>query len=131
MCSKAHRNGVKILIVDDTPVALKALKYILLGMGCEVVTAVSGKEAIKLLDPMFDIIFIDYFMPEMNGDEVTKKIREQEKSFDKKKQIYIVGVTANDSEEIINSCLECGMNKVIIKPIHPENIEELLEDLVN
>lgn len=122
---------LRILVVDDTPVALKGLKFILSGLGHKVVTAKCGEEAIELFDASIDVIFMDFYMPNINGDVATKTIRKKELAIRKNKSTYIIGITANDSEEIIGSCLESGMDKVVIKPIHPESVEELLRGLMN
>ncbi|MDX2164731.1 MAG: response regulator [Gammaproteobacteria bacterium] len=120
--------GVKVMVVDDTPVAHKALSFILKQLGCEVVVADSGQKAISLFDASFDAIFIDFHMPNMDGDEATKLIRQKEEVLGKKKITFIVGVTANVSKEIHLACLDAGMNRVVIKPIHSEIIEELFRE---
>ena len=76
---------LRILVVDDAPVAQKGLKFILKGLGHETVIAKSGEEAVELFDASFDVILMDFHMPHMNGSEAVKMIREKEKAFDKKK----------------------------------------------
>ncbi len=67
----------KILIVDDEPIVSDAARLMLEHLGHEVRTALSGKEALQLFqqEGNFDIVFTDYFMSEMKGDELAETIR--------------------------------------------------------
>lgn len=85
---------MKVLLVEDDTVHLMILKRIFEKSNDEVVVARNGKEAlIKLeFDPTFQIILTDIMMPEMDGIELLKHVRESEET----KQIPIIGFTAGD-----------------------------------
>lgn len=118
--------GVKVLVADDTQLAQIALKSMLEDLGYGVATASNGQEAVNRFDPSFDVIFMDYNMPEMNGDEATKAIRQKEKDYGKEKSTYIIGLTANNSEQVNNSYYKAGINDVIEKPINQQKLKKIL-----
>ena len=68
--------GYRVLVVDDNRVNLKVAKEFLKGYGFELEEAESGKEAIRLVrENLYDIIFMDHMMPEMDGIETVEVIR--------------------------------------------------------
>jgi len=129
MGSKGSLKGIKALVVDDAQVVQAALQLILSELDCEVTVAGSGQQAIDLFDFSFDVIFMDFVMPGMNGDEAVKAIRQKEKNQNKKNSTYIIGLTANNSEEVNRACMDAGINTVIEKPINPEALRKLLSEL--
>lgn len=68
-----------IMVVDDEYLILETVEEILKKEGYKVVTALSGKDALKKLKKGIDLVLIDILMPKMSGLELTKKIREDEK----------------------------------------------------
>ena len=119
-------SSIRVLVVDDALIARSALKILLEEQGCNVVTANNGREAIDEFDGSFDLIFMDYLMPEMNGDKSAEMIRQKEKGIGNKKSVYIVGLSAHNSEEINQRCLDAGINQILEKPIHPEVLKKIL-----
>lgn len=119
-------SSIRVLVVDDALIARSALKILLEEQGCNVVTANNGQEAIDEFDGAFDLIFMDYLMPEMNGDKSAEMIRQKEKGIGNKKSVYIVGLSAHNSEEINQRCLDAGINQILEKPIHPEVLKKVL-----
>ncbi len=84
---------VSVLLVDDQPANLVALEAMLQGLGQRLVTASSGREALKrLLDEDFAVILLDVKMPEMDGFETAALIRERERS----RHTPIIFLTAAD-----------------------------------
>jgi CheY-like chemotaxis protein len=68
----------RIMVVDDEPDILKLVKKVLERDGHEVLTAISGPMALKILkENEVELILIDYFMPEMSGGELCMKIRQE------------------------------------------------------
>lgn len=126
MDNRESLGGLKVLVVDDTKVVQAALQMILSDLGCEVAVTDSGQKAIDLFNTSFDVIFMDFNMPGMNGDEAVKVIRQKEKNSSKKKSAYIIGLTADNSPEINRACIDAGIDTVIEKPINPAVLKKLL-----
>ncbi len=115
---KKIKKRLRILLAEDNPVNQKVAKTMLEKQGFQVIIANNGKEAVELLTKeSFDLVLMDVQMPEMDGLEATKKIRELGI------KIPIIALTANAFEEDRKRCLEAGMDEYISKPI---KIEELL-----
>jgi PAS domain S-box-containing protein len=106
---------VSILLVDDRPENLTALKAILYRPDYDLVTAASGPEALgKILKNDFAVILLDIFMPEMDGFEVASIIKSREKS----KHIPIIFLTAMSKEiETIYRAYDIGAVDYIQKPL--------------
>lgn len=115
---------LQTLIVDDNPVNQKVAKKLLEHLACNVLTASSGREAISLLkSKTVDVVFMDVQMPEIDGIETTKTIRNTP-GFESKP--IIIAMTANSSEEQSRLCYDAGMNDYITKPITIERVSEVL-----
>lgn len=122
-------DGMKVLLVDDNDFNREIANLILTDKGIFVDEATSGKEAIEKVehcnDDVYDLILMDIQMPEMDGYEVTKKIR----SLSNKKlaDIPIVAMTANAFEEDRQLSLKAGMNDHIAKPLNIQKLTAVLE----
>jgi CheY-like chemotaxis protein len=115
----------RILLAEDNPVnqmvALRQLKK--LGYAAEVVS--NGAEAVASFERQhFDYILMDCHMPEMDGYEATKKIRELAK---RNGRVRIVAMTANAMQGDRERCLEAGMDDYISKPVAIEQLKAALE----
>jgi PAS domain S-box-containing protein len=110
--------SVNILLVDDQPNNLLALQSILVEMGQNIVPVDSGRRALKaLLDREFAVILLDVQMPELDGFETARLIRQRDKSRD----TPIIFLTAfSGSEENVYRGYELGAVDYIFKPINPE-----------
>ena len=117
-------NGqVGVLLVDDQPANLVALEAMLQGLGQRLVTASSGREALKrLLDEDFAVILLDVKMPEMDGYETMRAIREQA-AF---RQLPIIAVTAKAMKGDREKCIEAGASDYIAKPVDMDQLLTLL-----
>ena len=88
-----HASRARILAVDDTPVNLTVVKELLKRTGIQVDLANSGKECLKMAEnQQYNVIFMDYRMPEMDGVETLQKLRQNE---GKNKNTPVVSLTAN------------------------------------
>lgn len=115
--------GIKILLVEDHPINQKIFEAVLNKHGLKTDVVSNGKEALEiLLKNIYDVIFMDCYMPIMDGFEATKRIRELSLS----PQPLIVAMTASALEEDKNKCLQVGMNDYISKPIDFDRIFEVL-----
>ncbi len=113
-----------ILLVEDNPVNQELLKIVLKKFGYHVEVANNGIEAVEKYsaDPKkFDLIFMDIQMPEMDGTEATKTIRN--KGF---KTVPIIALTAHAVKGDREKYLEAGMNDYIPKPVKKEIIFEMI-----
>jgi CheY-like chemotaxis protein len=123
--------GIRILIAEDNPfnqmIAQDDLSYYIEDITIE--TVENGVFAIeKFKTNTFDLILMDVQMPEINGFEATKRIREIEKSEGRTTIIPIIAMTASLLKTEINSCYNAGMNSYIPKPY---KIEELIVPIFN
>lgn len=109
-------SNIKILLVDDEPDILEILSYNLKKEGFQVFTAENGKEAIeKAYQISPDLIILDIMMPEMDGVEVCRKLRES-KDFD---QTIITFLTARNEDFTQIAAFDYGGDDFINKPIKP------------
>ena len=114
----------KILVVEDNNVNMTLLCKVLEKSDYHPLRAYHGEEALSVLDENDDIaaILMDCQMPIMDGYEATRKIRQQ----DKYKQLPIIAVTANVSEEDQQRCYEAGMSEFLPKPVKRAALESTL-----
>ena len=122
----ANFHGKHALVADDYIINQELTKEMMEIMGCVVDVAENGFETLdKYQKNNYDIIMMDVQMPEMDGYEVTRKIRELEKSTGKSR-ITIIAITANAMPGDQEKCLDAGMDDYISKPIRGENLENIL-----
>jgi diguanylate cyclase (GGDEF)-like protein len=104
-----------IMVVDDDVVSRALIERYLKKAGFEVTSAGNGKEAISLLDQQFyPIVLTDWMMPEMDGPELCRNIRDRKMDG----YVFIILITARDSKTDIVSGLESGADDYLTKPIH-------------
>ncbi|MCZ8343508.1 MAG: response regulator [Leptospira sp.] len=118
---------IKILIAEDLPLNISLLKSILKKIlpNIQFIEAINGRDAVekyKLYDP--DLIFMDVQMPEMDGLEATKLIREHESNTGKIARI--IALTAGAFKEDEDRCLNAGMSEFLTKPVKIEDIKKIL-----
>lgn len=114
----------KILLVDDNPVNLKVGSKMIEKLGHHCDQSENGYDAIEQSRKNdYDLIFMDVQMPEIDGVETTKKIREIGK-----KNIPIIALTANVLEKDRSRCLDAGMDGVLHKPIKKSEMEQAFRD---
>ena len=123
--SKRHK---RILLAEDNVVNQKvALRILEKKLGYYVDTVSSGKEAVANLQRYdYDLVLMDCQMPEIDGYEATRQIRDKN-SHVKNHNIPIVAMTANAMQGDKEKCLEAGMDDYVAKPIKTEEIAEAIE----
>jgi DNA-binding NtrC family response regulator len=110
-----------ILVVDDNQDLLETFAMILKRRGYNVQTAGNGLAAVdKCKNQQFDVTLMDIVMPDMNGVEAFRKIREIQPG------ASIILMTAYSDEELLQSARDEGVHKIIHKPIHIEKLMELI-----
>ena len=119
------KQSIRILLVEDNLVNQKLASMILTKAGYNVKIAGNGKIALDMYssDPeSFDTILMDVQMPEMDGYEATRKIRELGHT-----EVPILAMTANAMKGDRELCLEAGMNDYITKPIKRDIVFNMLD----
>lgn len=118
MIKEASRKlkGLNVLVMEDHLINRQVVKEILEQGKIKVTTAENGKEGLELLQSKksFDIILMDLQMPEVDGYEATRKIRETDL------KTPIIAMTAHAFSEDREKCIAAGMNDHIAKPINPD-----------
>ena len=118
---------LRLLVVDDNNTNLIVVSKILEKLGHKPVAVTGGAEAIAaLLRPDFDLVLMDCQMPELDGYETTRRIREGEAG-DHSKKLPIVALTANVLTADRQRCLDAGMDGYLGKPIQLEDLKAVLE----
>ena len=120
---------IKVLIVDDMVINQLLVKTIIEDIGFETEIAKNGKIAINLLEKNnYDLILMDLQMPEMNGWEATKHIRNKMKL--PKSATPIIALTADITEKNIIKCQEIGMDAYVCKPINETDLLQKVTQLI-
>jgi two-component system, sensor histidine kinase and response regulator len=124
--TEAQKARIRILLADDNPtnqvVALSILKKI----GYKADAVANGKEAVKALQGIpYDLVLMDCQMPEMDGYEASRRIRNPETGVINK-VVPIIAMTANAMEGDREKCLNAGMNDYLAKPVQPRELSDML-----
>nr|WP_255534844.1 PAS domain S-box protein [Pedobacter sp. SYSU D00535] len=118
----AARNPLNILLAEDNLINQKLAVRVLNKLGYHPGVANNGLEVLELIEgTQYDLILMDLLMPQMDGLEATRRIREQNGA-----QPRIVAMTANAFAEDKNSCIEAGMDGYLSKPFKLEDFVAIL-----
>ncbi|MCA9469344.1 MAG: response regulator, partial [Nitrospira sp.] len=142
----AQSDAPVVLIVEDNPVNQKVAIGMVSKLGCHVLLAESGSEALEIVrEQVVDMVFMDWQMPEMDGFETTLRIRAMEKEGRLKSHadgldiqkgsgighLPIIGMTANALPEHREQCLRIGMDDCLNKPISMQQLRLTLHRWLN
>ncbi len=122
--------SLKVLQVEDNVTNQDVIERTLRKYGHKVVSVLNGREAIDLIETgkhSFDVIITDRHMPELDGLETARRIRQMDAPWD---SIPILGITASVVENEMKQCLDAGMNHVLAKPVDEYDLLESLANLV-
>jgi len=130
--SLAARLPLRVLLCDDNAINQKVALRLFQQMGYQPALAANGVEALAMLDRQpYDLIFMDLMMPEMNGLDATRLIRERQRECAKfpnyKTPIVIVAMTASAMAGDREKCLASGMDDYLSKPVRPDDIRRIVE----
>jgi len=121
-------NAYKGLLVEDEPILQKVHGFFLEDLGYAVDLAKNGIEACNCIaKEHYDFILLDNGLPDMQGVEICKKVRKQQKD-DKKQPVAIIFLTANPSFEEV--CFDAGCDDFIVKPTNRKALGQLIEHWV-
>jgi two-component system sensor histidine kinase/response regulator len=124
--ASAERSGARVLVVEDNVVNQRLVKHMLEKLGCRVDLAANGREAITMAGGLrYDIVFMDCFMPELDGYAATAELRQRERAGEAR--LPIIALTANAMVEDRARCLAAGMDDYLSKPVRLEEIRAVLE----
>jgi len=118
--------GKKALVVDDDMRNIFAMTSLLERNQMSVVSAESGKEALEVLsrNPDVDVILMDIMMPEMDGYDTMKAIREKERF----RSLPIIALTAKAMKGDREKCIEMGASDYITKPIDTDQLLSMMQN---
>ena len=123
---RQDRQHLRILLAEDNPVNQMVAVRLLQKLGHTVMVVGNGREALAMLDEKnFDLIIMDVQMPEMDGFETTRLIREKEAATGK--HMPIIAMTAHAMKGDRERCLAAGMDRYVAKPIHPAELFEAIQ----
>jgi len=119
-------NSIKILVAEDHHLSQKVIKGMLARLGLEATTVNNGLEVVEAAqNSRYDLILMDCDMPEMNGFDATKTIRQWEHE-NNKGETPIIALTAHIMDEHKNKSLACGMNAHLSKPIELSELRDTI-----
>ena len=119
-----HRH---ILLAEDHPVNQEIALEILTSLGCRVQVVANGREALEALEhATYDVILMDCQMPEMDGFETTRAIREREVAMGQA-PLPIIAMTAHAMSDDREHCLTVGMSDYLSKPFAEAQLHAVLK----
>ena len=135
-----NAGGMRALVVEDTKVVAKATRRMLMSAGYQVDCAVNGAVGLEMMKKThYSFVLMDLQMPVMDGLECVRRFRvfemeEREKMDKTRPHQTIIGVSANDYEDVKDDILACGMDEFISKPFSIDKLmeyqsKEMLDDL--
>ncbi|MCC8166897.1 MAG: response regulator [Planctomycetes bacterium] len=119
--------GIHVLLAEDNIVNQKVAKGILVKYGYDVDIAGNGREALeKVKQSSYDVVLMDCQMPEMDGFEATRAIREIEAAKGDGSHLAIIALTASAMIGDRENCIRAGMDSHVAKPINPTELVQTI-----
>lgn len=117
--------GLRILLAEDNLTNRLLAQKMLDRIGCRAETATNGVEILHAVETIpVDVILMDCLMPEMDGYETTRRLRERERAGGQR--IHIIAMTANAMREDRERCLAAGMDDYLPKPVRRDELRAAL-----
>ncbi|SHF28260.1 response regulator [Caloramator proteoclasticus] len=124
--SAKQNNMINILFIDDDRIILSILKSRYKNKGYNVFIASDGLEALEILkENDIDLVVTDYYLKLMNGDELIKKIRENNRD------IPIIVLSSQKNEDYIKRTLDLGADDYVVKPFSPVELDSRIKKLLD
>ncbi|MBT2787289.1 MULTISPECIES: response regulator [unclassified Halomonas] len=122
----ALQRNLRVLVVDDGPVNLMLARQMLETQGLRVEGVSSGEQALERQQSTnFDLVFMDIFMPILDGLETSRRWREFERNRGGNQSV-LVALTANADNAGRDACLAAGMDDLLAKPYQPETLLKMI-----
>ncbi len=126
--AEIHALNLTILLVDDSPISRRLSQLLLEQMGCRVLLAEHGEQALEIHQrESLDLVLMDMHMPRMDGVQTTQAIRRRETAGGTR--LPVIALTAQISERDSEYCLQAGLDACLTKPIEPARLHEIVERL--
>lgn len=121
---------LRILLAEDSQFNQKIVSSLLRRWGHEVTCAENGVEAVDAaVTVQYDLILMDIEMPQMDGCEATRSIRQREQSDGR--HVPIIAMTAHTATEDLERFLQCGMDVCVAKPIHAPELQQAIDRVLS
>lgn len=119
---------LKILVVDDEPMARALLRLMLVRDGFEVIEAIDGVDALqKLQNDLPSLVILDVMMPGIDGIEICRRLRQQPETA----ELPILMLSAKTDANSISLGLEVGATRYLKKPIASEELTQHVREVLN
>lgn len=120
---------LRVLVVDDHEINRRAVELILSPLGCDIATAADGLLALAQCErTIFDVIFMDVRMPELDGRETTRRLRA---AGGPNAGVPVIAVTADTAPDDIAACMAAGMTYFVSKPLTPATLLGALQQVLS
>ncbi len=123
---RQRRKLFRLLLVEDNEVNQLVTRGMLGKLGYQVKTVNNAETALALLEQeTFDLILMDCMMPDLDGFDATRVLREREQA-EERARTPVIAITANTAEGVQARCLAAGMDDFLAKPVHLQELETVL-----
>jgi signal transduction histidine kinase/ActR/RegA family two-component response regulator len=120
---------LRVLVVDDHEINRRAVELILSPLGCDITTAADGLLALAQCErTVFDVIFMDVRMPELDGRETTRRLRA---AGGPNVAVPVIAVTADTAPDDVAACMAAGMTYFVSKPLTPATLLGALQHVLS
>ncbi|HLG97771.1 MAG TPA: response regulator [Bryobacteraceae bacterium] len=128
--ARRSRVNCRVLVAEDNPVNQLLMIRLLEQRGFQVVIAANGRAALTAIQEQhFDLVIMDVQMPELDGLEATRLLRENERSTGK--TLPVIAMTAHAMQGDREKCLAAGMTAYVAKPVRPEELFSVIEQVLS
>ena len=122
----ASHRSLRVLVAEDNPINQRVATLQLNKLGHQVELRDDGQGVLDTSLDEFDIVLMDCQMPNVDGLEATRRIRQKEQADSSQQPVYIIAMTANTQDDDRASCLEAGMDDFISKPVQLKELQRVL-----
>lgn len=123
---RALRDHPYVLLVEDEPITQKVHTVMLQKLGCKVDLAANGKQALELCTNHYDIILLDCGLPDIDGFELDKRLRQKEQALGINQRPHIM-LTAFNFETLEEEYKTASINDYAIKPVAYNKLQSLIQ----